>query len=180
MLQCPSIRRFALHVAREFYFGRGKARIEGNLGAFVFGSNGRDFDVVNQGFTTPFMDDSNGGADLGIGKRGDILLEKIDQSAFSLQEREKLQRRAQVGLFRLFRRELLRQPGGLWRRLERRCLANLEDASREDAIEEHADEAGPGEPEPSGERKRGDVGHDETVTRTRRSWEFVAVEFMLL
>ena len=174
MLEGSAIGWFSFDVSGEFYLGGGKPGFERDVGAFVFLSNGRDVDVIAKGFAATFVDDSNGSTDFGIWKRGNVLLKKVDEPAFSLEKGEKLKGSGRVGFFWFFGRRLFRQLDWFGRRLDGGHFANLEDACSEDAVEEDAEEADPGEPEASGDRERGRGGHARRVTRARGMWEFVA------
>lgn len=167
MLQGSTIRWFTFDITREFDFGSGKPSFERDFRAFVFRSNGHYVDVISERFATTFVDDAHGRSDFGIGKRGYVLLKKVDQAAFALKQGEELKGGGGVGFFGFVGDVFFGRLGGLGGGLERERFANLEGPSCEGAVEENAEETGPGEPEARSERKRGDVGHGRRVTRVR-------------
>lgn len=177
MLKGSAIRGFAFDVAREFYFVRGKTCFERDFGAFFFSSHGAYVDVIAERFAASFVHDADGSAYLGIWKCGDVLLQKIDEPAFSLKQREELKGRGGVGFFGFFGSWFFGQLDGFRQGLDRGRLTNLKDALCEESVEEDAEETGPGEPEASGERERGCGGHARKVTRASGMWEFVATIF---
>ena len=94
VLQGATIRWFAFYITREFDFGSGKTSFKRDFRAFVFGANGHYVDVTTECFAAAFVDDAHGRADFGIGKCGNVLLEKVDESAFTLKQGE--EQRAQA------------------------------------------------------------------------------------
>ena len=159
MLQGSAIWWFAFDVAREFDLGGGKASFERDLGAFVLGSNGGNVDVGAQCFAATFVDDADRCADFSIGKCGNVLLEKVDEATFALEQGEELKGCRGIGFFGFVRYGWFGDLDrlGSWRDGKR--VADVEGASGEKSVEENAEKTGPSEPKPGGERKRGEVGH---------------------
>ncbi len=142
MLQGAAIRRFTFDITGEFDLGSGKPGFERDVCAFVFRTNGRDVDVTPERFATTFVDDAHGRTDFSIGKCCNVLLQKVDQAAFTLKQGEKLKGGSGVGFFGFFGRGFFgrgffAQLAWVGGRLQREWFANLEGASGEEGIEEN-------------------------------------------
>ncbi len=61
-------------------------------GALAFIAYALDLGVMGECLAAPFMHHARSGADLGVGKLGDVLLHEVDEAAVALEEREELER----------------------------------------------------------------------------------------
>jgi len=162
VLHRAAIGRFSRHIPREFDLGWRKAGLEGDFLALFLRAHGLNLHMVVQGLSAALVNDTDSSADVRVAKRGDVLLEEINEAALALEQGEELKGRGRVRL-----RAFFREPRGLGRGRERwhGVAYGVKPASK-GAVKKYAEQANPGEPEPGAERERGVVvGHAGRITR---------------
>ena len=146
-----------MDVATELHFSRAEAARESDLRAFFFAAHGLELRVLTKRFGATVVDDARGCADLGVAERRDVLLDEVDEAAFTLEKREELEggRRRRCGYER-----------GRGYEGRRGKLSHAPSARREARVVEDAEVTEPGEPESREEWERG-FGHGASVLEDR-------------
>ena len=80
--------RGAAEVAGEAELIGGVLGGDGDGGAFGFGAHRLDGEVIAEDGQASLVDDTGGGADLGISVGGDVLHEEVDEASFHLEDGE--------------------------------------------------------------------------------------------
>ena len=82
----PSVRRLPAYVPDQPNAVGVVALVDRHARPLFFGPHGLDGEMGSKGPLAAVMDDARRGADIRIGERGDVLLQKVDEAPFALQE----------------------------------------------------------------------------------------------
>ena len=92
MAQHALVRRLAAHVAGHAHRGGVEAALDRHRRAFGARQDRREVEALLQHGATAAVDRAHRRADLRVGVRRQVLLEKVDETAFLLQQREQAER----------------------------------------------------------------------------------------